>query len=346
MVSAILSRLVFLHSPRTKAAAAALLRRCRADGVTLPAGRQSDMAALLVTLTALRSQKRDERNLRRTVAVQPTLAKRLAVLKAERRSSLVAAVAAAARGLYRVSESRWAGGDHTTTVHVADHVGCSGDSRRVWSRNGKWSGKDSSHQFTVRRTWLVDVHARGLAVVDGMLTLDAEPVQGHGPELFRAAWVEQGRGFDLNCRRGYIARLGDVTYHAASARAALDGVMRKAGHKPARRAGVVDLEKLARRHGDLPVYFDDARAVGACASGIRSWCEALGISSRETTLAEVVAGYKLRPMPEAMAVIRRVVRDRHNRQPLDLESLNGAASIVTEGRIVFDSEGGFRIENN
>jgi hypothetical protein len=247
------------------------------------------------------------------------------------------------KGLYRGSNSSWAGG-HSTVILVGEYIIAKGDSRKAWSKNGKWSGTESTHTVQVRRDWLVRVDAHELAVVDGLLTLDAEPIQGHGPELFRATWVEQGRGCDIHAVHGYIARVDSTTYHAPSARAALDGVQRKAGLKPARRKGQVDLDKIARRYGDLPVTWEDGKAVGACDAGLRSWCNAVGISTHGATLAEVISGYKLRPHVECLAVIRRVVRDRHNRQPEDLSSLNGAANLLGEGRVIFDAEGGFRIE--
>lgn len=158
--------------------------------------------------------------------------------------------------------------------------------------------------------------------------------------MFRAVWVEQARGFDLNVARGYIARINDVTYHAASARAALDGVQRKAGLKPARRKGTVDLDRLVRRWGDLPCAWGDHVGI-ACDSGTRSWCHAVGVDSLGTTVAELVRGYKLRPHHEVLQIVRRVVRDRRNRQPVEISL--PASALEKEGRVIFDAEGGFTI---
>lgn len=251
------------------------------------------------------------------------------------------AVESAADGLYKVSGSKWAGGKHTTRVEVGGAVGCSGSSSRSWSKNGKWSGSDSSHTFQVKSTWLQDVKARDLEVCGGMLTLDAEPIRGHGPELFQAVWAEQGRGFDLKAVSGYIARSTDgTTYHAPSARSALDGLARKLGQKPARRKGTLDLDRLVRRHGELPVVLADSLAVGNCESGTLSWCRAVGIAPHAVaSLREIVTGYKLRPLPEVLAVLRRVVRDRHNRTGI----LGAPSALEREGLVIFDAEGGFRI---
>lgn len=282
---------------------------------------------------------------------QPAVAERganwFAAEAARRRISRITSAAFSnADGLYRDCNSSWAGGNNSLAIEVGEPA-CNGESYREWSRNGKWSGHSSRKTITVPADWLQTVHARDLAVVDGLFTLAAEPVQGHGPELFAAAWVEQGRGVMLKFVRGYIARQEtpngeSYTYHACSARAALDGVQRKAKLKPARRKGTLDLDRLVRRHGDLPVYWQDARDCGLCVPGIRNWCTAVGISASRATVAEVVAGYKLRPLPEVIRVLRRVVRDARNRQPVDVTAPESALESET-GRVEFDAEGGFRI---
>lgn len=276
----------------------------------------------------------------------------------EHRKEIAGKVLAAAN--YRTARN-----GHTEDVRIGT-PGVSTDTGKDWnvyrgSFKG-WAATTSNHRYTVPANWEEAVYDRDLECVDGMLTLDAEPVQGHGPELYRAVWVEQGRGTSLTAVHGYIARLirneqrlpacdGDsgirsatYTYHAASARAALDGVQRKAKLKPARRKGTLDLDRLVRRHGDLPVEVSDSFAVGNCESGTYSWCRAVGINPNGVaTIAEVVSGYKLRPLPEVISVLRRVVRDRRNRQPVD-NSLPTSSLEAETGRVIFDAEGGFRIE--
>jgi len=335
-----------LRLPEGRAAVRALAhRRYSAETDALARRPVVGAADKILTARAQRATARKVADAARTVA-PGRMVRVLEALQAARAAKLEAkiatAVTAATAGLYRVSRSSWAGGDHTTRVTVGA-PSCSGGSSRAWSSNGKWSGCDSSHAFTVPATWPETVAAHDLEVVDGMLTLDAEPVQGHGPELYRAVWAEQARGFDLNAVRGYIARQDGRAYHAPSARAALDGLARKLGRKPARRKGTPDLDRLARRHGDLPVTFADREGL-ACVSGSRSWCHAVGIDpDGVATVADLVRGYKLRPLPEVIAVLRRVVRDRRNRGPV--EATLPASSLEREtGRVVFDAEGGFRIE--
>jgi len=267
--------------------------------------------------------------------------------KTQMEKPIIDAVFAARKWLYRVASDagKYAPqSGHTTKIEIGT-PSVKGESWSVWGRNFKATA--SSHRYTVSLDWIETVHDRGLAVVDGMFTLCASPVLGNGPELFSAKWVEQGRGCTLKLACGYIARLNGVTYHAPTARAAIDGVQRKAGQKPQRRKPTVNLDRIIRLYGELPVWFDDSSAVGNCESGTRSWCNAVGVSLTDCTLADVVRGYRLRPLPEAMAVIRRVIRDRMNRESLETVVANAAIEeMETEGRVVFDSEGGFRIENN
>jgi len=254
--------------------------------------------------------------------------------QAERREQLLAetraAVREAAGGLYRVSQTRWAGGDHSTRVEFGA-PSCSGRGVKAWSRNGKWSGSDSEHTLRVGEDWLQSVHAAGLAALGGMLTLSARPVPGRGDGLYEAAWAEQGRGFELNAVRGYIAVRGGEAYHAPSAAAALRGLARKlAGTAPARRA--LDLDRVLRKYGGVPVTLQDSLDCGNCESGTHSWCRAVGIDpdAPACPLAAVIAGQRLRPLAEALRVIRRVVRDARNRQSAPADpvaiALRGAAA--------------------
>lgn len=96
---------------------------------------------------------------------------------------------------YRRSETRWAGGDHIVGVNVGE-PGISGDSVRVWSENGKWSGTDSYINATVPLSWLRRVYKRGMAVVGGVFVLDI--LDDSDAKKIRVLAGKQGRGFEVN----------------------------------------------------------------------------------------------------------------------------------------------------
>lgn len=162
-------------------------------------------------------------------------------------------------------------------------------------------------------TWRVRVDRNGLAVLDGMMTLDASLIEGapDGVSIYAARWIEQGRGTSVRVVDGFIAVRGDHSYHGASAEKALAGLRRKiAGAAWAAQMRTTSLEDLVARIADVVVRLADARAIGACEYGIRSWCARTGISyeAGEATVAEVYAAYQTCPAPEARCAILHAAR--------------------------------------
>lgn len=87
-------------------------------------------------------------------------------------------------------------------------------------------------RLAVPEDWGVRVRRTGLAVLDGLLALDAEQLPTVGAvEVYRATWARQGRGVSLVTERGYIARHtpSGTTYHSTDRdpEAALRGLKRK-----------------------------------------------------------------------------------------------------------------------
>lgn len=166
--------------------------------------------------------------------------------------------------------------------------------------------------ITAPATWRTRVQRAGLAMIDGMMTLDAAPIEASGCELYAATWLVQGRGTNTTAARGYIARADGAAYHGATIDQALTGLAKKrrALQFVARVADPAELIKMASQHAATIVTLGDARAVGACEYGIKSWCNAVGIDyeAGRTTLGDVLSGYQREPRPEARATIIRVLR--------------------------------------
>lgn len=176
-----------------------------------------------------------------------------------------------------------------------------------------WTAATTIFRVTVPQDWICRVYHHDLELVDGMATLDASPVEApEGMTAFAATWVEQGRGFQVHVRRGFIARAGRFSFHANTLDAAIAGVRRKAkladlGASSPRHATVLE---RAAHYPDAPVSLADALATGACLYGIRSWCYGVGINPEGDTvpLSRVVEGYRQRPQEEAIRVIAAVCR--------------------------------------
>jgi hypothetical protein len=164
----------------------------------------------------------------------------------------------------------------------------------------------SEHELTVRPSWRQNVarrnvieragdfEAHGLAVVDGMLTLDARPVDGM-EDAFEAVWVRQGRGTDLVTERGVIVRIVDTrpgrwpirwtharsVEHARKLRRDADPAART--EQEARRAqrNAQREAEIARRRTSIDAWTESERAcildletsesAGNCASGTLDW---------------------------------------------------------------------------
>ena len=108
---------------------------------------------------------------------------------------------------YRRSHTKWVGGEHSTTIEIGE-PGCSGGSTTVWHKKHTWKGTNSYHKFTVRSTWCERVADNGLAVIDGMLCLDAEPIPDAGPgtSAWRVVLARQSTGFSIVAETGYVVR--------------------------------------------------------------------------------------------------------------------------------------------
>lgn len=200
-----------------------------------------------------------------------------------------------------------------------------------------WAAAEDNHTICVPEDWRTRVQRRGLAVVGGMFTLDLQALAPAGEvQLYRAVWVAQSRGYCVKVHRGVMAVLGDEVYHADDVPSALRGIRLKAAQGncvPPSMAAQYERSLDAfvaryRRHGELLVTADDARDIGACEYGIRSWCESVGIDMREgeVTLTRMLAAYRANPLVEARRTILNVIA-QHRMAPRRV----AAASRVEPG---------------
>lgn len=109
------------------------------------------------------------------------------------------------------------GGGHHVEVRIIDHrPSIQGSSRPVYAPGGyQWSGNDSVIKADLRPSWIRKVLLAGIAVIDGMVTIDAERIPRRvlrrlcGPDSpicngWVARWAVQSRGFGLRVVSGFI----------------------------------------------------------------------------------------------------------------------------------------------
>lgn len=186
------------------------------------------------------------------------------------------------------------------------------------TRKGDYYSKHCSYRQTdgvwdvaIQPRWTIEVARRGLAKVDGMPTLAALPVETpvEGEEVYRAKWLENGRGFGLHVREGYIVRrtIGVRTYtaHAPSIAAARSLITRQTPESE--RATTERATKLAAKtealqaklaaklesgrlngYAEVVVTIGDSLAVGNCSSGTRAWIARNFPGRKRATIEEII----------------------------------------------------------
>lgn len=211
--------------------------------------------------------------------------------------------------------------DNPASVEYKVHMG---SNRTTYGGSFKgWSACEDHHHITVPRDWRVRVLGRGLSNAGGMLTLDLQPLFAYGEiELFQAVWVSQSRGFRVKVHRGVIACLGHESFHADDAENAIKGIIfkQKRAASPARArtdAYSISVDAFVKRYahfGEVEVWADDAREVGACEYGIKSWCESVDIDISEvsTSLSRILEGFRSLPLIEVRRTVLHAVR-RHRK---------------------------------
>lgn len=325
--------------PGTQADRAAAITACRGRKQVVAGSRSVRVAreAVEAAAQAIRAGRRD-RNRRRLAGIRAGTLGALPSGAKLRAGTLEDRLAARTRALLRTHNpmrSGAAGGTTFTATLTRDPAAVGyavtiGVNRDTYKGQYKgWAAREDHHAVVVPHGWLVRVHKRGLAVVDGMPTLDAAPLD-HAPDgirLYAAVWAEQGRGYDVHTRRGVIALADDGTaYHGADAEQAVRGLSRKltgrrlSAEWAALAAASIDRFRAAvAPHADLLVRVADARAIGACDYGIRSWCHQAGLDydAGAATLAQVLDGYARHSAPEARAAIIHALR-RARRSPVAL----------------------------
>jgi hypothetical protein len=188
--------------------------------------------------------------------------------------------------------SSWAGGEHSVTVRVDDSGGglAWGGSEKVWSGNGKWSGRNSFASICATRSAFA--HFPSLRTPDGSVVVDTERV---APREYRIRWVEQSRGFDLRTVdgwliRGYHVKAATIAAARKKARAAREEAVAGAIRRRNAKLGI------RRDWGSVFVAVEDSLAAGNCKPITEQFAaqayRAIGASGPCAVRADVVLGLR------------------------------------------------------
>jgi hypothetical protein len=102
-------------------------------------------------------------------------------------------------------ENRWVDGSGMVKIHVelGDWPSIRTETEKVWHRKHAWSGNNLRVKVQIKKTYLQDVVAKGLQVVDGKLVLSATEIE---PDVYALTLVEQSRGLSLRQTDAYLVR--------------------------------------------------------------------------------------------------------------------------------------------
>ena len=183
--------------------------------------------------------------------------------------------------------------------------------------NRHWSKNYDAHEICVPKDWRLRVQKRGLAILGGMLTLDAIPmISPHGIELYAAVWVTQSRGYSVKVYRGYIALAFNESFHGETVEIAISGLKNKCKRLQNLFGNLEDIKApvdlfVEKYSGiEINVSLEDARASGNCEYGIRSWCESVGIDTArmQIPMSELLSAFRRLPLIEVRRTAMYAVR--------------------------------------
>ncbi|MHB8397393.1 MAG: hypothetical protein ACYDCI_00440 [Candidatus Limnocylindrales bacterium] len=158
------------------------------------------------------------------------------------------------------------GGETTNYVTLSDDAGATATAHEEWSPDGTWNLTSLYRRINVSPRWKAEVYERKLAVVDGLVTTHATPIESpEGVEVYRATWIRQSRGLSVQSESGAIARhtASRTTCRSPAPEVAVAGLQRLLAAQAAAshaRAVAAAIERAAHRAAQLRRLVDRAGA--------------------------------------------------------------------------------------
>lgn len=186
-----------------------------------------------------------------------------------------------------------------------------------YSRSCKYRMTDAEHVITVPSDWYRSVYKRGLARIDGMMTLSAEPVDADGYTVYRAVWI-RSKGKQLTAQHGYIAIDPEHGAAHAATEAAAKGLLtrraneaRLARHEAKIRADLQDMH--LNGYASITVTIGDSIAAGNCKPGTFEFRDRHFPGRDSATVEEVLGVDSMRSMA-INACLRAIRRAKASHQ--------------------------------
>lgn len=232
--------------------------------------------------------KRNQERAHRKFATEHTDKSIVPQLEATRKKELKNYLYAYVVNHYRHSTSSWAGGMTDMKIHISHAPNACGSSKKVFSRNGKWSGSNTNLEITVQPAWRKYIGSLpGLAWAGGMLTTHAAAISN---DCWQASWVVQKRGFNLGVKSGFIVKVGENFFHGKTEAAARKLAYRaKCENSTSDRLLLIATgEQLIVEFGDVVVKKSHSLKVN-CETGTVHWIERYFPGRESATIKELIA---------------------------------------------------------
>jgi hypothetical protein len=253
----------------------------------------------------------------------------MAKLLTKRDIRVAGAVTPIVKKLYRMATSSWAGGCTSISINVSQQPDARGETQKVWSKNGKWSGRNLYLCVNVQPAWRKYIASvPGLPEAGGMLTTHAVQIKD---DCWQASWVRQGRGYDLVAESGYIVRIGEQFFHGKTEEAARKVAKNRAAFDKVSEhlRAITTVDQLIAQFGSLVVKRSDSLRSGNCQEGTDNWIELHFPGQDEATIKELlIADSSASVIAACKAAILR--QSRQLRMPKATDAVLGLEAKCTD----------------
>tara|TARA_R110000824_G_scaffold16213_5_gene67472 strand:+ start:1118 stop:2185 length:1068 start_codon:yes stop_codon:yes gene_type:complete len=169
--------------------------------------------------------------------------------------------------------------------HRTRRISVDSEPYHSYEKNADWKTTNSRHHFTLDlEAWDYRIQEKGLAVIDGMLTLWLGKKKCG---VYEAKWVRQGRGTKLVLEYGFVAVVDGLAAHGATAPAALRRAKKRSSDPKYVQAKALIDKALSVLSIHRMVTLEDSVAAGNCPSGTKDWAEKHLNGKTEVSVGEI-----------------------------------------------------------